>query len=167
MAKFNQFNNERSEKRTSGNTSFIKPVNTIELESGANKKEIINSLNKMNKLKGDKKEEYIAELVSKNNSLAFATDLLRVLDSIITYNHKLDQDIVKGYQETIKTLLKRLEKLKGQEDKFEIELIYKEVDKLNNNIQSIHDDWQDILKILLLGVFSLVGIVVGNKYKKQ
>ena len=168
MKDHNQFTeNERFQKKNTKKDSFIKPVKPYELTSGASKKELTETLNKMNKLKGEKKEDYMSELVSKENSIAFASDLVKVLESIISYNHKLDQEIVKNYQKTIDHLFKRLDKLSGPENKFEIELIYKEIDKLNNNMQKMSDDWKDILKVVVTGVFALVGIAVHQKSKNN
>lgn len=157
-----EFNN-----RKMGNTARLKTVDKLEITSEANEKELTQALNKIGKLKGEKKEEYVTELVNRPDSIAFATDMLNILDSIISLNHRLDEQIVLSHQSTIERLLDRLDKLSGEKDEFEIKMIYNQIADLTKKIQQIHKDWMKVLLLVITGIFSLVGIVVKDKVTKR
>lgn len=167
MNKSNQYNDENSKKQKTENKTRLKTVEKVDITSGASKKEITQALNKIGKLKGEKKEKYVSELAGRTDSVAFATDMLKVLDSVISLNHKLDEQIVKGYQTTIERLLTRLDKLGGEKDEFEIKMIYNQIADLTQKIQQIHNDWQKILTVVIFGIFSLAGIAIKGRVEKH
>lgn len=167
MNNSNQNKNGTSKNSKSKSKTFLKPVEELSFASGASKKELNQKLNKIGKVKGKKKEEYIAELVDRSDAILFAADLLKVLNSVITLNHKLDEQIVRGYQKNIEKLMTRLDKLNGDKDDKEITMIYNQISDLTRNIQQIHNDWHKIIGVIILGVFSLAGIVTKDKLDKR
>ncbi|AUD13080.1 MULTISPECIES: hypothetical protein [unclassified Planococcus (in: firmicutes)] len=167
MTSNKEYKGREFKNRKVGNAARLKTVDKLEITSEANEKELTQALNKIGKLKGEKKEEYVTELVNRTDSIAFATDMLNILDSIITLNHRLDEQIVLSHQSTIERLLDRLDKLSGEKDEFEIKMIYNQIADLTKKIQQIHKDWMKVLLLVITGIFSLVGIVVKDKVTKR
>ena len=167
MTSNKEYKGREFKNRKAGNATRLKTVDKLEIASEANEKELTQALNKIGKLKREKKEEYVTELVNRPDSIAFATDMLTILDSIITLNHRIDEQIVLSHQSTIERLLDRLDKLSGEKDEFEIKMIYNQIADLTKKIQQIHDDWMKVLLLVITGIFSLVGIVVKDKVTKR
>ena len=138
----------------------IKGIKTVVYNTGSSQKELAQTLTKMGKLKGNKKEAYIGELVSRENSIGFAVDLLNFMNTMITYTSKLDETVILGYQATISRLLDRLEKLNEKEHPNEIETIYHLIADLSNKIQQVNKDTKKMIMLVLSGALTVAAYLL-------
>lgn len=159
MNNFNEgSNNYKSNEQNSRKN--IKGVKKVISKTGSSHKELAQTLTKMGKLKGDKKEAYIGELVSRDNSIGFATDLLNFMDILVAHTRQLDETVIHGYQSTISRLLDRLDKLNEKENPNEIENIYYLISDLSNKIQQVNKDTKKMIMFIISGVFTLAAYIL-------
>jgi len=169
MNKYNNFNHDNFQSKKSNLRNNIKGVDKVLSKTGSSQKELAQTLTKMGKLTGNKKEAYIGELVSRNNSIAFATDLLTFMNTMIIHTSKLDLNVTLGYQTTISRLLDRLDKLNEEENPTEIEKIYYLISDLSNKILQVNRDTKKMIMYVISGALSIAAVlvkpVIDNKYK--
>jgi len=166
MNNFNHSNINQSQPKKQ--RSNLKSVEIIHLQSGSNKKELTKTMNTIGKLKGNKRDEYIEHLVAKDNSIEFASDLLKLANCTLSYSSKLDQEVIKIHQEIINKLFERLDKIDKDSTSyvFEITMVYNQISDLSKMIQQIRNDWKNISQLLIFSAITLAGVVVNGKLKK-
>ncbi len=155
----NNFNNYQNNKfkKNSSNTA---PV-PLEIED-----EIDVIAKKLLKLKGDKKSEYLNEIMYRDDSIDIAKGLVitfgKILDSYISSN----KEIVQVYREQIQLLHARLNKINETENPIEINNIYEQLNDITNKIQTLQKGQQNLLGALAIVITGIVGVALKSRFKK-